>query len=187
MDIQQIQSKIYTIRGQRVMLDFDLANFYGLKTKVLKQSVRRNFARFPEDFMFELNGEEFANLRSQNVTSSWGGLRYSPFAFTEHGVAMLSSILNSDRAVEINIAIIRTFIAMRHFALTFSELAQKINELESTVGKELSDINEVLRWLGEENQARADEIQTLQAMNIAHESWSQRKRIGFTKTEEKSD
>lgn len=169
------------------MLDFDLANFYGLKTKVLKQAVRRNVVRFPEDFMFELSGEEFANLRSQDVTSSWGGARYAPFAFTEHGVAMLSSVLNSEKAVEINIAIIRAFVAMRYFALTYSELAQKISELESTIGKELSDINEVLRWLGEENQARADEILALQADHDTHGKWSQRKRIGFTKAEEQDD
>lgn len=113
-NLQIIQSKIYEIRGQKVMLDFDLAELYGIETKVLKQAVKRNLKRFPSDFMFELTKEEFGNLRSQFVTSNKrGGTRYMPFAFTEQGVAMLSSILNSEVAIEINISIIRAFIAMR--------------------------------------------------------------------------
>jgi len=101
-NLQIIQSKIYEIRGQKVMLDFDLAELYGIETKVLKQAVKRNLKRFPSDFMFELTKEEFGNLRSQFVTSNKrGGTRYMPFAFTEQGVAMLSSILNSEVAIEI--------------------------------------------------------------------------------------
>lgn len=103
------------------MLDFHLANLYEIETKVLKQAVKRNINRFPTDFMFELNKEEFESLRSQFVTSKRGGLRYMPFAFTEQGVAMLSSVLNSDKAIAINIAIMRTFVSIRHFSLQYKE------------------------------------------------------------------
>jgi hypothetical protein len=172
METQIIQTKIHTLRGQRVMLDFDLAQLYEVETKYLKRSVRRNVARFPPDFMFELNPEEWEILRCNFGTSSWGGVRYPPFAFTEHGVAMLSSILNSERSVQINIAIVRAFIALRQFAYSFSELAAKVGELE----KELSDVNEVLHWLGQENQTRADEIAGLQ---ITPKDWEKRRPIGF--------
>ena len=112
--LQTIQSKIYEIRGRKVMLDFDLAGLYGTETKVLKQSVKRNIRRFPSDFMFELTKEEFELLRSQFVTSKQrGGTRYMPYAFTESGVAMLSSVLHSEVAIEINIHIMRAFIALR--------------------------------------------------------------------------
>ena len=172
MEIQIIQSKILMLRGQREMLDFDLAQLYEVNTKRLKETVRRNLARFPEDFMFELTVDEFKNLRTQFASSSWGGSRYPPFAFTEHGVAMLSSILNSERAVQVNIAIIRAFIALRQYAGSFSKLAEKVGELETG----LADINEVLRWLGEENQSRADEIDALQSSPAV---WENRRPIGF--------
>jgi hypothetical protein len=172
MEIQIIQSKIHNFRGQRVMLDFDLAGLYGVPTKALKQAVKRNIERFPEDFMFELTIDEFKNLRSQFVTSSWGGARYPPFAFTEHGVAMLSSVLKSERSVQINIAIFRAFIALRQYVHSLSALAAKVGELE----KELSDVNEVLHWLGQENQTRADEIAGLQ---ITPKDWETRRPIGF--------
>lgn len=172
METPIIQSKIHNFRGQRVMLDFDLAGLYEVPTKTLKQAVKRNLERFPEDFMFELTIDELKILRSQFVTSSWGGTRYPPFAFTEHGVTMLSSILNSERSVQINIAIVRAFIALRQFAHSFSDLAAKVGELE----KELSDVNEVLHWLGQENQTRADEIAGLQ---ITPKDWETRRPIGF--------
>lgn len=112
--LQLIENKIYEIRGVKVMLDFDLAEMYGMETKVLKQSVRRNIQRFPSDFMFTLDTQEFERLRSQIATSNKrGGTRYLPFAFTEQGVAMLSSVLNSETAIEINIRIMRAFTAMR--------------------------------------------------------------------------
>ena len=98
MQLPEVHDKIHTIRGEKVMLDFDLAEMYGVETRILKQAVRRNKDRFPEDFMFQLNKREYDNLRSQIVTSSWGGTRYMPFAFTEQGVAMLSSVLNSKKA-----------------------------------------------------------------------------------------
>jgi hypothetical protein len=127
---ESIAEKIYFIRGEKVLLDRDLAILYGIDTKVLKQAVKRNQKRFPEDFMFLLNKNEMKNLRSQFVTSSWGGLRYSPMAFTEQGVAMLSSVLNSDRAIEVNISIMRTFVKMRSLIYSTMELKEKLKELE---------------------------------------------------------
>lgn len=123
---ERIASRIYLIRGEKVMLDSDLAELYGVPTKVLNQAVTRNRERFPGDFMFRLSDEEFADLRSQIVTSSWGGRRNPPRAFTEHGVAMLSSVLRSKRAVEVNIAIMRTFVRLRRILATNEELARKV-------------------------------------------------------------
>ena len=110
---ERIEAGILLIRGQRVMLDSDLAELYGVPSKVMLQAVRRNAERFPDDFMFRLTRDEFRILRSQIVTSSWGGRRYPPYAFTEQGVAMLSSVLNSPRAVQVNIEIMRTFVRLR--------------------------------------------------------------------------
>ncbi|MEQ1745155.1 MAG: ORF6N domain-containing protein [Saprospiraceae bacterium] len=133
MELQIIQQKIYEIRGLRVMLDVDLAELYGVETKRLKEAVRRNMERFPSDFMFELTENEFKILRPQIASSSWGGARYPPFAFTEHGVAMLSGLLNSPKAIETNIAIVRAFIALRRFALTYAELSEKNHRDRSQV------------------------------------------------------
>jgi hypothetical protein len=132
VNIERIEKLIYLIRGQKVMLDRDLAELYAVKTKVLKQAVRRNIARFPEDFMFELTKEEFENWRSQFVTSNRDkmGLRYRPMAFTEQGVAMLSSVLNSERAIEVNILIMRAFVTLREMLATHKELEQKLIALE---------------------------------------------------------
>jgi len=120
------QRTILFVRGQRVMLDADLAGLYGVAMKVLMQAVRRNRSRFPHDFMFRLTAVELTNLRSQFVTSSWGGRRHPPHAFTEHGVAMLSSVLRSRRAVDANIAIMRTFVRLRQLSLSHDELARKL-------------------------------------------------------------
>jgi len=125
-EISIIRSKIHEIRGQKVMLDFDLAEMYQVETKVLNQSVKRNVKRFPNDFMFQLTNEEFKILRSQIVTSSWGGVRYQPYAFTEQGIAMLSGLLNSDIAIETNIIIMRAFVMLRQYALNYAELNQKL-------------------------------------------------------------
>jgi phage regulator Rha-like protein len=129
-----IEQKIFLIRAVKVMLDADLAKIYGVPTKVLIQSIKRNNARFPSDFMFQITNEEFKNLRSQFVTSSfgrnYGGRRYLPYAFTEHGVAMLSSVLNSPKAVHMNIFIIRAFIKLREMLATHKDLAHKIEYLE---------------------------------------------------------
>ena len=130
-----IQSKIYEIRGQRVMLDFDLAALYQVETRVLKQAVRRNIERFPSDFMFELTADEFNSLkdslRSQFVISNKGGIRYMPFAFTEQGVAMLSSVLKSAAAIQTNIAIMRAFVAMRNYIMTTSTITAELSEIRA--------------------------------------------------------
>jgi hypothetical protein len=128
---EAITSKIYIIRGHKVMLDRDLAELYRVKTKALKQAVRRNNKRFPVDFMFSLSNQEVKNLRSQIVTSSWGGSRYLPMAFTEQGVAMLSSVLNSERAIQVNIQIMRAFTKLRKMLVGYEELQKKIEAMES--------------------------------------------------------
>ena len=128
IELKDITQRIHTIRGVKVMLDRDLAELYEVETKVLKQAVRRNAKRFPPDFMFELTYQEVTNLRSQIVTSSWGGARYKPMAFTEQGVAMLSGILNSDRAVDVNIAIMRAFVQLRHLIVDHGELKRELDE-----------------------------------------------------------
>lgn len=130
---QKILNKIYAIRGEKVMLDKDLAEMNGVETRVLNQSIKRNLNRFPKDFMFQLSEKEFKNLISQNVTSSWGGTRKLPYAFTEQGVAMLSSVLNSETAIEVNIGIIRVFTKMREFALTHKEILMQLAKLEKEV------------------------------------------------------
>ncbi|NIQ88205.1 MAG: ORF6N domain-containing protein [Desulfobacterales bacterium] len=146
-----IVRKILFLRGEKVLLDRDLADLYGIKTKVLKQAVRRNIKRFPEDFMFELTKEEFENWRSQFVTSNRDkmGLRYPPMAFTEQGVAMLSSVLNSDRAIEMNIAIMRAFVQLRKIITTNEELAKKLEELEHKIEKHDEDIGLIFEAIRE--------------------------------------
>ncbi|MCB0429178.1 MAG: ORF6N domain-containing protein [Flavobacteriales bacterium] len=127
--------KIYLIRGEKVMLDRDLAELYGVETKVLKQAVRRNIKRFPEDFMFEMTSTELEHWRSQFVTSNSEkkGLRYRPFCFTEQGVTMLACVLNSDRAVQMNIRIVRIFTRMRKMMLTHADLLVKMEQLEKRI------------------------------------------------------
>lgn len=136
---QKILNRIYVIRGEKVMLDRDLAEMYGVETRVLNQSIKRNLNRFPKDFMFQLSEKEFKNLISQNVTSSWGGTRKLPYAFTEQGVAMLSSVLNSETAIEVNIRIIRVFTKMREFALTHKEILMQLAKLEKEVSSNNSN------------------------------------------------
>lgn len=147
IDDDHIASKIYIIRGCRVMLDSDLAMLYRIETKALKQAVKKNIKRFPEDFMIKLTENEFHSLRSQNVTSKRGGTRYPPFVFTEQGIAMLSSVLNSDRAIEVNIAIMRTFVKMRSYINDYKELAEKIDRLESKYDENFRTIFDVIRKL----------------------------------------
>ena len=130
IEYEVVISKIAVVRGQRVMFAQDLAELYGVETKVLMQAVRRNIDRFPQDFLFQLTNQEFTNLRSQIVTSSWGGTRYLPYAFSEQGVAMLSSVLRSKRAVAVNIEIMRAFVRMRALIEGNRTLAKKINDLE---------------------------------------------------------
>jgi phage regulator Rha-like protein len=125
-----IQSKILFLRGKKVMIDRDLAILYEVPTKVLNQAVKRNIQRFPDDFMFQLTNQELRNLRSQIVTSNKGGQRYLPYAFTEQGIAMLSSVLNSEKAIQINIQIIRIFVKMREMLINYQEIKQKIEDIE---------------------------------------------------------
>ncbi len=153
--IEQISDKIYTIRSVKVMLDRDLAELYEVETKALKQAVKRNIKRFPIDFMFELSKDEFANLRSQIVTSSWGGARYSPMAFSEQGVAMLSGILNSDRAIEVNIQIMRTFIKLRHALLETEGLKIAIEDLRNQTDERFQVVFSVLdKLLNEDDKSK---------------------------------
>jgi len=128
--VESIVSKILLVRSEKVLLDKDLAELYGVETKQLKRAVRRNINRFPKDFMFQLTEKEFDSLRSQFGTSSWGGTRYLPMAFTEQGVAMLSTVLNSERAIAVNIAIMRAFVQLRKIMTSHRELARKLSELE---------------------------------------------------------
>lgn len=160
-----VLNKIYTFRGQKVMLDRDLANLYGIETKRLKEAVRRNSTRFPEDFMFELNDQEFQILRSQFATSSseHGGTRYKPMAFTEYGVLMLSSVLNSEKAIEVNIQIMRIFSKIRRLLLDNTELRQIIEEIRKKTENNTKNIELVFQYLDEliekqENPPKRNEI-----------------------------
>ena len=133
---QNVEQLIFLIRGQKIMLSTHLADLYDVEPKVLMQAVKRNIERFPEDFMFQLSAEEFENLKSQIVTSSWGGMRRArPYAFTEQGVAMLSSVLHSKRAVRVNIEIMRAFVRLREILSTHKELARKLAELEGRMAE----------------------------------------------------
>lgn len=148
MELQIIQSKIYGIRGQKVMLDFDLAGLYQVETRVLNQAVKRNSKQFPTDLMFQLNTEEWEILKSQIVMSSWGGTRKLPFAFTEQGLAMLSGVLNSDIAIEVNISIMRAFVAVRQLVSALpvndiTRLQNEIKELKEYVEEAFADYNDI--------------------------------------------
>lgn len=153
-DVIQIQNLIYTIRGHKVMLDSDLAVLYQVETKYLNRIVKRNLARFPEDFMFQLTHQEWENLRCQIVTPSWGGQRYLPYMFTEQGVAMLSGLLNSSVAIAINIQIMRTFVKIRQYALENKEFSERLSNIEQYLMQytkennvEIDKINEAINYL----------------------------------------
>lgn len=165
-----IISKIYLIRGQKVMLDFDLAELYEVETKVLKQAVRRNMDIFPEHFMFELSDDEFKNLRSQTVTSSWGGQRYLPFVFTEHGVLQLANVLRSQRAKKMSIHIIEVFVKMRELISTHKEILQKLEQLEKKDIEQDKKIMLIFEYLKQFEEAKQQQLEQ-----------TNRKRIGFKK------
>ncbi|MDR2358991.1 MAG: ORF6N domain-containing protein [Prevotellaceae bacterium] len=195
MEIQVIQSKIYELRGCKVMLDFDLAAMYRVETRALNQAVKRNINRFPEDFMFQLTKIEWQtmlsqfvmtrnneNLISQNVTSSWGGTRKLPYAFTEQGVAMLSGLLNSDVAVAANISIMRAFVFVRKMLLNppigeFTQLQQDVRRLKEYIEEVFSDYNDI----NEDTRIQLELInQSLAALQAQKRIEGQpRKRIGF--------
>jgi hypothetical protein len=164
--VELIERRIYLIRGQKVMLSPDLAELYQVETRVLVQAVKRNLDRFPVDFMFQLSPNEYENLKSQFVISSWGGARRAaPYAFTEHGVAMLSSVLRSQRAVQMNILIIRAFVKLREMLATHKDLAARMEKLEATQKKHAS----VITILAEE----IDQLKKLPGP-------PPKRRIGFT-------
>ena len=144
----KIESRIYLLRNKRVMLDRDLSALYGVKTQALNQAVKRNLHRFPEDFMFQLKLEEYEILKSQFVTSSWGGARRAlPYAFTEEGVAMLSGVLNSKMAIQVHIQIIRTFTRTRESVATYKDLWSKINEIEKKYDQQFQVVFKAIKML----------------------------------------
>jgi len=142
-----IERKIFLIRGRRVMLDRDLAELYGVETRDLNKAVKRNIDRFPEDFMFQLTNEEFVNLKFHFGTSSWGGTRKLSYAFTENGVAMLSSVLNSKLAIHVNIQIMRTFTRLREILLTHKDLARKLADMEKKYDSQFKVVFDAIRQL----------------------------------------
>ncbi len=144
---ERIEQSILLLRGHKVMLDFDLAALYGVNTKVLNRAVRRNLDRFPDDFMFALSDQEFDDLRFQIGTSRWGGRRYRPYAFTEQGVAMLSSVLRSERAVKVNIEIMRAFVRLRALLSSHEELARKLAALEKKYDVQFKAVFDAIRQL----------------------------------------
>lgn len=156
---ETISDKIYFIRNQKVMLDRDLAMLYGIQTKVLKQAVKRNISRFPDDFMFELSDAEFSNWRSQFVTSNSDkmGLRYAPIAFTEHGVLMLSSVLNSDKAIQTNIQIMRIFTKVRQMLLDTTDLKIDIMQIQKKLENHDKNIELVFSYLDELTEKKENE------------------------------
>jgi hypothetical protein len=146
---QKILNRIYVIRNQKIMLDEDLAAMYNVETKRLNEQVKRNAKRFPKDFMFRLTSKEFENLKSQNATSNWGGRRKLPNAFTEQGIAMLSGILNSDVAIEVNIRIIRVFTKLREYSLTHKEILIQLAKMQKEVRGNSKDIENIFLVLKE--------------------------------------
>jgi phage regulator Rha-like protein len=143
--VERIASRIYLIRGEKVILDSDLAELYGVETGALVRAVKRNSNRFPEDFSFQLSGQEFENLRCQTGTSNRrGGRRYPPYAFTKQGVAMLSSVLRSDRAAEVNVAIMRTFVRLREILATHRDLARKVEEHDRQIAVLFDSLQKLL-------------------------------------------
>jgi len=184
--IQSIQNRIYEIRGERVMLDFDLAALYEVETRVLNQAVKRNIKRFPQDFMFQLTKAEFESLRfkiealessnsltSQIVTLKAGRgqhRKFMPYAFTEQGVAMLSGVLNSDKAINMNIAIMRAFVEVRKVLLKQSDLKEQLKEIKERLGDHDVQLNQIY-----------DAMENLLDEKAAQRKWSERDRIGFKK------
>ena len=183
--IRSIQNRIYEIRGERVMLDFDLAALYAVSTKVLNQAVKRNSKRFPKDFMFRLSHDEWKSIWSQIVTTSETGKSTrsqtvttfqasrrkdnTPYAFTEQGVAMLSGILNSDKAIAMNIAIMRAFVEIRRVLIQESDLREQLKQIKERIGEHDVQLNQLY-----------DAMENLLDENVAQQKWEERKRIGFS-------
>lgn len=166
MELEVIQNRIYEIIGYKVILDKDLAELYEVTTSNLNKAVKRNLDRFPEDFMFRLNNNEF-DLIFQNGTSSWGGTRKLPYAFTEHGIAMLAGLLNSQKAISVNIQIVRAFIMLRQYALGYTELNQKLENFMLETNLQFNDIYQALTELASQKEQDA----------------KLRKRVGYVRNE----
>ncbi len=157
MQLQHIQQKIYEIRGMKVMFDFDLAQLYQTETRILKQAVKRNRERFPEDFMFELDNKEVNSMVSQDVIptkSYFGGAQ--PYVFTAQGVAMLSTVLKNSKAIEVNISIMRAFVFLRQYALTHHDLTEQLKAMESKYNKQFKDVYEAINYLLEKDKKPSD-------------------------------
>lgn len=165
---ETVISKIYLIRGEKVMIDRDLAELYGVETRRLNEQVKRNIGRFPQDFMFQLTTTESENLKSQNAISSWGGRRTLPYVFTEHGVLMLSSILNSEQAIKVNIQIVRVFTKMRELLSTQKEILQKLEQIEKKDIEQDDKIMLIFEYLKQFEEAKQQQIEQ-----------KDRKRIGY--------
>ena len=173
-EIEELRNRIHVIRGQQVMLDKDLAEMYGVEVKRLNEAVKRNIKRFPEDFMFQLNISEWEILKSQFATSSWGGIRKLPFAFTEQGVAMLSSVLRSETAIEVNIRIMRAFVAIRKY---LAPVRCTPCPVETEVKRLAAYIEEILEDQNEINEETRNAIMVLQAAVFPETSESEERRI----------
>lgn len=180
---ETIKSKIHLIRGEQVMLDSDLAELYGVQTKRLNEQVRRNQDRFPEDFMFQLTKEEFANLRSQNAASSWGGRRNLPLVFTSMGISMLSSVLTSEVAIQANIRIMRAFVAMRKQISELSAQQMQMERLEMKVDRLNDYVESILHDQNEINEETALQIElineSIAQLNTSQSADKNRPKIGF--------
>lgn len=195
MELQPIQSKIYEIRGQRVMLDFDLAELYQVETRTLKQAVRRNIERFPSDFMFEITESEYNYLKNSMtsqivISNERGGRRYMPFAFTEQGVAMLSSVLRSETAIQVNIAIMRAFVAMRNYITTTTQITAELSEIRAKLAlleRADEDNAEAVNDLSEDMRKELDNIyQAVAALSIkVPQARKVGQPIGFKRTDGK--
>jgi len=156
---EKIERRIFYFRGVKVILSSDLAELYGVAVKALNQAVRRNIDRFPEDFMFQLTGEEFNDLKSQFVTSSWGGMRRAlPYAFTEQGIAMLSGVLKSPRAIRVNVEIMRTFVKLHQMLASNAELARKLDDLEKKYDRQFKIVFDAIRQLMSPSPGKAKQI-----------------------------
>ena len=195
MELQPIQSKIYEIRGQRVMLDFDLAELYQVETRTLKQAVRRNIERFPSDFIFEITESEYNYLKNSMtsqivISNERGGRRYMPFAFTEQGVAMLSSVLRSETAIQVNIAIMRAFVAMRNYITTTTQITAELSEIRAKLAlleRADEDNAEAVNDLSEDMRKELDNIyQAIAALSIkVPQARKVGQPIGFKRTDGK--
>ena len=189
MNTEIIQNKIYEVRGQRVMLDYDIALLYSVETRILNQAVKRNINKFPEDFMFQLTNEEWNLLTFSKPSTSNSsqfvmsvsknrGKKYSPFAFTEHGVTMVASILKSKKAIEMNIAIVRAFISIRHYLYTQNNLTEKLNEIRQELKIKIDEHDTQLSSIYDALENLLDKKQDEE---LTKEKWNKRQRIGFKK------